>query len=267
MKKRTVILWSICFGLLTSTSQARAVSYSDISGNIFYESTHLCAMALANGQYMFTCSGDGSDRLTVALDTNGEITLYGFASGFAPYKAVLTPPEATGYTIHMERPEAGSRTQWVEYSTTATDHEGWVTLSGIVYYLGTPLCAMALSNGQHMFTCGENLGTFTMDVPLDENGEITLYSFASGFQPWKEIFCGAGVCARPVIPPACPIPVRLKRIRTHSERTPIMPEPSLPIATTVTVRWMTLSPPSCGSRRMIMSSGSGKMPYVSSRNR
>lgn len=243
------------------------MSYSDISGNIFYESTHLCAMALANGQYMFTCSGDGSYGLMVPRDTNGEITLYGFASGFAPYKAVLTPPEATGYTIHMERPEAGSRTQWVEYSTTATDHEGWVTLSGIVYSRDPALRHGSVQRPATCSPAARILAHSPWTYPWTRTARSPCILLPPAFSLGRRSFAVRGVCARPVIPPACPIPVRLKRIRTHSERTPIMPELSLPIATTVTVRWMTLSPPSCGSRRMIMSSGSGKMPYVSSRNR
>ena len=195
MKIRTVIFWVICCGLLTAMGQVRAVDHADIGGTVLYEGTPLCAMVLANGQYMFTCSGDGSYNLTVPLDAKGKITLYGFASGFAPYKTVLTPPEAVGYIVEMQRAAEGSRIQSVEYSTAATDRDGWVALSGSVHYLGTPLCAMTLANGQQMFTCGDNLGAFSMDVPLDEGGQITLYVFASGFQPWKETFCGeAGVC-------------------------------------------------------------------------
>jgi hypothetical protein len=47
---------------------------------------------------------------------------------------------------------------------------------------------MILANGQKMFSCGANLGQFELDVPLDANGKITLFGFASGLQPYKEAF-------------------------------------------------------------------------------
>ena len=41
-----------------------------------------------------------------------------------------------------------------------------------------PLCAMVLANGQYMFSCGDSLGEYDLTVPVDENGEITLFKFA-----------------------------------------------------------------------------------------
>ena len=52
----------------------------------------------------------------------------------------------------------------------------------------TSLCAMVLANGQHMFTCGANIGLYDLEVHLDENGRITLYGFCSGFAPYKDVF-------------------------------------------------------------------------------
>jgi hypothetical protein len=43
-------------------------------------------MALANGQHTFTNNPIGEFFLTVPLDSNDEITFYGFCSGFSPYK-------------------------------------------------------------------------------------------------------------------------------------------------------------------------------------
>ena len=64
-------------------------------------------------------------------------------------------------------------------------NDGWVTIQGTVTYNGTPLCAMVLANGQYMFSCGENQGKYELDVPLDENGEITLFAFVDGLSPFK----------------------------------------------------------------------------------
>ena len=50
----------------------------------------LCALVLANGQFMFSCNPTGQWSLTVPLDANGQVTLFGFADGEFPYKRVLS---------------------------------------------------------------------------------------------------------------------------------------------------------------------------------
>ncbi|MCP3940089.1 MAG: hypothetical protein GY710_01215 [Desulfobacteraceae bacterium] len=65
---------------------------------------------------------------------------------------------------------------------------GWIKISGEVFNKnGTGLCAMILANGQHMFTCGDNQGVYELEVPLDANGEITLFGFCDGLLPFKKI--------------------------------------------------------------------------------
>ena len=58
----------------------------DISGTILLQDTQtpICAMVLANGQFMFTCDGTGSYALNIPLDTNGQFKLQVYADGFAP---------------------------------------------------------------------------------------------------------------------------------------------------------------------------------------
>ena len=46
--------------------------------------TPICAMVLANGQYMFSCDGTGSYGLRIPLDNNGQFKLQVYADGFAP---------------------------------------------------------------------------------------------------------------------------------------------------------------------------------------
>ncbi|MCP4111955.1 MAG: hypothetical protein GY749_41580 [Desulfobacteraceae bacterium] len=66
----------------------------------------------------------------------------------------------------------------------ATD---WATISGnVVNEDGTPLCAMVLANGQHMFSCAGQ-GRYELNVPLDEKGELILYCFVEGFSPFKQV--------------------------------------------------------------------------------
>ncbi|MBN1831763.1 MAG: S8 family serine peptidase [Deltaproteobacteria bacterium] len=150
----------------------------------------LCAMVLANGQHMFTCgASNGLYDLKVPLDENGRITLHGFCSGFAPFKTILTPEEASVYDITMTRAAAGSREMEINVEAEpSTVKAKWVRISGTVYYDGTPLCAMVLANGQRMFSGGVDLGAFDLDIPLDKNGEINLHVFCSGFAPYKTVF-------------------------------------------------------------------------------
>ena len=57
-----------------------------IAGKVLLQNsqTPICAMVLANGQYMFTCDGTGSYLLEIPLDNNGRFKLQVYADGFAP---------------------------------------------------------------------------------------------------------------------------------------------------------------------------------------
>jgi hypothetical protein len=181
-------------GIETDPNDPLSVSNQDEWANIYgtmtYEGIPLCAMVLANGQYMFTCGEThGLWDLEVPLDQNAEITLYGFCSGLAPFKAMLTQLEALNFDINMTCAPPDSREIEVAVQTEpGITNPEWVRIDGTVYYDWTPLCAMVLANGQHMFSCGNDLGTFDLEVPLDGNGEITLYVFCSGMAPYRYIF-------------------------------------------------------------------------------
>jgi len=166
------------------------IQWVTINGTIEYDGTPLCAMVLANGQHLFTCGNNpGLWDLEVPLDQNGKITLFGFCSGLAPFKATLTPDQAQNFDIAMTLAPPDSQEMEATVQTEAgTTNPNYVRISGTVAYEGTPLCAMVLANGQSMFTCGNNLGTFDLEVPLDGNGEITLFVFCSGLAPYKEVF-------------------------------------------------------------------------------
>jgi hypothetical protein len=160
------------------------------NGTITFDATPLCAMVLANGQYMFTCGNDlGVFDLEVPVDQECEITLYGFVAGFSPFKTVLSPGQAQGFNILMTRAAANSKEMEITVETEqSTTNSNLVRVSGTVSFEGTPLCAMILINGQSMFSCGADLGRFDLEVPLDGNGQITLYGFVSGFAPFKWVF-------------------------------------------------------------------------------
>ncbi len=162
----------------------------DINGTVTYDGTPVCAMVLANGQYMFTCSGDGSFNLNVPLDPNGQITVFSFCSGLAPYKQIINPADGTDMQINLASGEGGTGMD-VSY-TVQTISSSRVRLSGTITYNGSPVCAMALANGQYMFTCSGD-GSFSLDVPLDTNGEITLFGFCSGLPPYKYIITASEI--------------------------------------------------------------------------
>ncbi|MFC1788841.1 hypothetical protein ACFLZE_02890 [Thermodesulfobacteriota bacterium] len=158
-----------------------------IQGTVTYDGTPLCAMVLANGQYMFSCEeNQGIYELDVPLDENGEITLFAFVDGLAPFKQILAPSEALDFDIEMELASPDSKTPTVtSIVVESIDNPGWVEIEGSVSLEGSPLCAMVLANGQYMFSC-DPYGEYQLSVPLDPNGEITLFVFVDGLQPFKQ---------------------------------------------------------------------------------
>jgi hypothetical protein len=157
-----------------------------IQGTVTHNGNPLCAMVLANGQYMFSCDPDGEYQLTVPLDPNGEITLFAFVDGLAPFK-VTSEPSSLPSNIEMQLASPDSKTPTVIYTAAGNiDNPGWVDITGFVSLEGTPLCAMVLANGQYMFSCDPD-GEYQLSVPLDPSGEVTLFTFVDGLQPYKEI--------------------------------------------------------------------------------
>jgi len=157
-----------------------------INGTVTHNGTPLCAMVLANGQYMFSCDPYGEYQLSVPLDPNGEITLFVFVDGLAPFK-VTSEPSSLPSNIEMQLASPDSKTPTVTLTAVESiDNPGWVEIAGSVSLDGTPLCAMVLANGQYMFSCDPD-GEYQLSVPLDPNGEITLFVFVDGLQPYKEI--------------------------------------------------------------------------------
>jgi len=175
------------------------LNWVKITGNVFTSDdaqSPLCAMVLINGQYMFTCEGScagdqGKYSLVVPLDKNGEVTIFGFCDGRAPFKQIISQEsgQKTEIQIAMNIPENEREIIITKKTEPATANPEWVKISGTVAdENGTPLCTMVLANGQYMFTCDENEGKYALEVPMDANGEITLFSFCDGFLPFKETF-------------------------------------------------------------------------------
>jgi hypothetical protein len=81
-------------------------------------------------------------------------------------------------------------TPTVTTHTLMTAPYGWLRITGSITLDGAPLYALVLANGQLMFTCGDALpkGNFDLTVPLDDQGQITLFGFSSGLSPFQQIF-------------------------------------------------------------------------------
>jgi len=75
-----------------------------IAGQVLLQNseTPICAMVLANGQYMFSCDGTGSYALRIPLDDNGQFKLQVYADGFAPSIRTLDEFQTTNI-VRMAR--------------------------------------------------------------------------------------------------------------------------------------------------------------------
>ena len=74
----------------------------------------------------------------------------------------------------------------------------WVHISGTSSPTAANLVRHGLANGQQMFTCGDSQGKYDLTVPVDENGNVTVFGFADGFQPYSDTFV-APICDLPVM--------------------------------------------------------------------
>jgi len=172
-----------------SKTSAGSGSWVSIEGHIrLVNGTPVCAMVLANGQHMFSCDGTGSYSLTVPVGSDGLITLFVFADGLAPF-STTSGPEGFSPSLQMGPAASNSPQIGITRQVACSQKPNWVHITGDVQsYSGQPLCAMVLSNGQEMFTCDTNLGKYDVTVPVDSNGQITVFSFADGFQPYRDTF-------------------------------------------------------------------------------
>ena len=131
MKKSHIFLVVFIFSLFffcTSLSFAENNDWVNINGTVTYNGTPLCAMVLANGQYMFSCDPDGEYQLTVPLDPNGEITLFAFVDGLAPFK-VTSEPSFLPSNIEMQLASPDSKTPTVTFAVAESiDNPGWLEI-------------------------------------------------------------------------------------------------------------------------------------------
>jgi len=134
---------------------------------------------------------------TIQKDSHGQLAMgvfralrFGFdhpafvGKDLTPQGTITGRPAATVEQLIA----AGTANMTLSYQLAPAAEAGWVKISGTAMYGETPLCAMILANGQYI-SCDPD-GEYELEVPLDENGEITLFGFVDGFAPFKEIVDG-----------------------------------------------------------------------------
>jgi len=180
----------------------QATDWVSIEGKVqIADGTPICAMVLANGQYMFSCDGTGAFGLNVPLDDEGQVTLFSFADGFAPFR-ITQDPSGFPYTVEMETATAVSGEEsivglWKEYDPYEPDSDEFRILA-------------FLSDGTYsnsvQWPCGDaehtmEVGTYSYDaekksleitsVVVDGNGECGLANFGipysvDGVKIWRD---------------------------------------------------------------------------------
>jgi hypothetical protein len=80
------------------TAKATVTIFGSIANN---QGSPLCGLILANGQFMFSCSPNGTYSLSVPQDSAGQVTLFGFVDGHFPYKRVLSSAGRYDMTLNV----------------------------------------------------------------------------------------------------------------------------------------------------------------------
>jgi len=148
-----------------------------------------CALVLASGQFMFTCNPNGPySLLDLPTENDGTVKRQVYVDGFFPSVETLTG--SVDETVVMTR--AGNCPDYNSFPEpgVSPDSAGKrINVSGTVLLQNTqtPVCAMALANGQFGFTC-DGTGTYSANIPLDNNGQYKLQVYAEGFAPMVQAF-------------------------------------------------------------------------------
>ena len=162
----------------------------DLTGTVKTDNdTGICAMVLASGKFMFSCNPPGVFSLTgLPPEQNGTVKRQIYADGFFPRIDVL--PDSVDEAVVMTR--SGTCPNYnTPYDPAFVPGSAGkrIDISGrVLLQVGaTPICAMALANGQYMFTC-DGTGSYALNIPLDTNGQFKLQVYADGFAPITQKF-------------------------------------------------------------------------------
>ena len=149
----------------------------------------ICAMVLASGKYTFSCNPAGVFELNgLPRENNGTVKRQIYADGFFPRIDTLLGSE--NETVVLTRSGNCPSYNSVYDPGVFPDSAGKrIDISGKVLRQNgqIPICAMVLANGQHTFSC-DGSGNYSVNIPLDNNGQFKLQVYADGFAPTIQSF-------------------------------------------------------------------------------
>jgi hypothetical protein len=155
----------------------------DLSGTIETSNgTAICAMVLASGKYTFSCNPVGVFSLTsLPRETDGTVKRQIYADGFFMKIDILS--DSTNEAVVMTR--SGTCPGYnIPYDPAfvpgSAGKDIYIAGQVLLQNSQTPICAMVLANGQHMFSC-DGTGRYALKIPLDNNGQFKLQIYADGF--------------------------------------------------------------------------------------
>ena len=157
----------------------------DLSGTIETPTgTAVCAMVLASGKYTFSCKPVGVFSLTgLPRETDGTVKRQIYADGFFMKIDILS--DSTNEAVVMTRSGACPSYN-IPYDPAfvpgSAGKDIYIAGQVLLQNSQTPICAMVLANGQHMFSC-DGTGSYKLRIPLDNNGQFKLQVYADGFAP------------------------------------------------------------------------------------
>ena len=162
----------------------------DLSGTIkTADGSDICAMALASGQYMFSCNPSGVLSLPgLPREPDGTVKRQIYADGSFP--RIDTLAGSSNDAVVMSRSGACPSYKTPYNPAFVPNSAGKrINIAGkvLLQYSQTPICAMVLANGQHMFAC-DGTGSYALNIPLDNNGRFKLQVYADGFAPTIQTF-------------------------------------------------------------------------------
>lgn len=174
--------------MVLSPVPATYAAGADLSGTIKTSNgTDICAMVLASGQFMFSCNPNGVFSFTgLSRENNGTVKRQIYADGFFPKIDIL--PDSSNDVVVIAR--SGNCPEYnAPYNPGVFPNSAFkpVNIGGKVRVQGsaTPVCALVLANGQHMFSC-DGTGSFELNILLDSNGQFKLQVYADGFAPMTQ---------------------------------------------------------------------------------
>ena len=177
-------------GVALGAITASVADLVDLTGTVeTADGTGLCALVLASGQFMFSCDLNGPFSLTnLPRESNGTVKRQVYVDGFFPNVEMLQG--SVDETVVMMRASTCPDYNLFPAPGVFPDSAGkWIDISGTVLLQDTqmPVCAIVLANGQFAFTCN-GTGSYSGNIPLDNNGQYKLQVYADGFAPTIQWF-------------------------------------------------------------------------------